>query len=631
MGLVQVIQFLSSMVKMETQSTKSYSWRASMVSKRIMGLLNALKVMPSISDTERTALDAGQVWFEAELFSGSPDFRSLADQPFPELTEEEQAFLDGPVQELCVMLDDWAIWSNREMPKKVWKFLAKHKFFGMIIPKDYGGLGFSAIAHSAVIQKLGSRSIPAAITVMVPNSLGPAELLIHYGTEEQKQHYLPRLAAGDDIPCFALTEPGAGSDAGALTSEGVVFKQDDGSLGLKLTWNKRWITLAAVSTVLGLAFRVRDPENLLGKGEDLGITCALIPTKTPGVIVGRRHDPLSTPFYNCPTQGKEVEIGLDAVIGGEAGIGGGWTMLMECLAAGRGISLPALSTGGTKLLTRVVTAHSTVRKQFGLPIGKFEGVEEPLARLVASTYMLDALRKMTLTPLDNGVQPPVATAMAKYWATELGRQAVNDAMDIMGGAGISLGPKNVIAQQYMSMPISITVEGANILTRTLMIFGQGALRCHPYAYKEVKSLEADDVEGFDSAFWGHIWHVVKNKLLTTGYYLTRGHLIDVPTYNETRRYYQLLTWSSTQFALLADAAMGSLGAKLKLREKVTGRFADVFSWMYICTAVLKNGKRRDVSKKTFLSCVTPCTTVYIVYNWPLRELQRILSCQWSVD
>lgn len=567
--------------------------RQLLISSGAMSLMKKLGVVPQISATERTALEAGVVWIEKDLFSGRPDFEKIMQEPYGTLTAEEKAFLNGPVEELCRMCQPWKIWKNREVPQDVWNFIKQKGFLGMIIPKEHGGLGFSAMAHSEVVMKIASRSLSTSISVMVPNSLGPAELLIHYGTEKQKQHWLPRLAKGDEIPCFGLTEPLAGSDAGSITSSGVIFKGQDGQLYIKLNWNKRWITLAAISTVIGMAFRLRDPENLLGKGEDLGITCALIPSTTPGVILGRRHDPLTIPFFNCPTQGKDVVVKLeDAVVGGLAGCGQGWSMLMECLAAGRGISLPAQSTGGAKLAYRAASSHSLVRKQFGVSIGKFEGVEEPLARIGASTYAIDAMRRFTLGALDKGLKPPVVTAMMKYQATEMGRRIVNDAMDILGGAGISLGHRNLIAEGYVATPIGITVEGANIMTRTLIIFGQGALRCHPYAFDEVSALESGDLKKFDTAFWGHIGHVVRNMCRSILLSITRGYIASVPSdvHPKVRIHYRRLSWASATFAILADIAMGSLGGQLKMKEKITGRFADIFSHMYMSTCVLKRFK-----------------------------------------
>ena len=552
--------------------------RTVLVSTPVMKLLKALNFLPAISETERVALEAGVVWVEGDLFSGKPDFKKVMNEPYAQLSPEEKHFIDNQVQTLCTMIDEHKLWQTKEFPQDAWNYIKKEKFLGMVIPKEYGGLGFSAMAHSEVIMKLSSRSVPACITVMVPNSLGPAELLVHYGTEAQKKHYLPRLAVGDEIPCFALTEPTAGSDAGAVQSEGVLFKGQDGKIYMRLNWNKRWITLAAISTVMGLAFRLRDPDNLLGKGEDLGITCALIPSKTPGVVLGRRHDPLGVPFYNCPTQGKDVVVNADeCIIGGMAGAGRGWKMLMECLAAGRGISLPAQSTGGTKLVARVASNHASIRKQFGVPIGKFEGVEEPLARIATINYLMEGLRRFTLGGLDKGMKPPVITAMVKYQTTELFRKALQDGMDILGGSGISRGPRNLLANAHIASPIAITVEGANILTRTLIIFGQGALRAHPFAFKEVNALEKGDYKGFDGAFWGHIGHIVRNAFRSVLLSLTRGRLAMSPYGGPTASYYKKLSWASASFAIMADIAMGALGGKLKFKEKITGRFADIFS------------------------------------------------------
>lgn len=563
--------------------------RAQLISRIVMKIL--APIMPSISETERTALEAGVVWAEGELFSGKPNFKRLMNEPYPNLTKEEQDFVNGPVERLCTIIDDWEIWEKRDIPKEAWDIIKKEKFLGMIIPKEYGGLGFSNLLHSEVIMKLSSRSIPACITVMVPNSLGPAELLIHYGTDEQKRTLLPRLASGEEVPCFALTEPTAGSDAASMNASGVVFKGPDGKLYLKLSWNKRYITLAAISTILGLAFRLRDPDNLLGKGEDVGITCALIPTKTPGVVVGRRHDPLGVPFYNCPTQGKDVVVPIDCVVGGVNGCGKGWGMLMECLAAGRGISLPAQSTGGSKMVTRAISAYASIRKQFGTPIGKFEGIEEPIARIAGHNYLLEAMRRYTLGALDQGIKPPVVTAMVKYHATEISRRSITDAMDVAGGSAISRGPRNLFAHLYIGMPIGITVEGANIMTRTLIIFGQGALRAHPFAFKEVRAIEERDLTAFDRAFWGHVGHVVRNMCRAIGLSVTRGWLAPTPSnvamFGSTARYYRRLSWASASFAIMADIAMGSLGGALKMREKITGRYADILSWMYIGTAVLR--------------------------------------------
>ena len=569
-----------------------------LLSAAALKAVRALKLLPVISETERQAIDAGTVWVEAELFSGRPDFRRILDQPYPGLEPAEQAFLDGPVEEVCRITDDWEVYQNRDLPQLVWDLLKRERFFGMIIPEEYGGLGFSASANSAVVARLSTVNAPLAITVMVPNSLGPAELLVHYGTDRQKRHYLPRLARGEEMPAFALTEPGAGSDAGSISSSGVVFEADDGKLYLRLNWNKRYITLASVATVLGLAFKLEDPDGLLGGEADRGITCALIPTDTAGVDIGRRHDPMGIPFYNCPTTGNDVVVPLEeAVIGGLGGVGQGWRMLMESLAAGRGISLPALAAGGTQMVARVAGAHALVRKQFGLSIGRFEGIEEPLARVGGFAYLLEAARRYTCGGLDLGAKPAVVTAMAKHYFTELNRIAINDGMDVLGGNAISRGPRNLLANSYIATPIAITVEGANILTRTLVIFGQGAIRCHPFALREILAAQSNDVAAFDRALWGHVGHVVRNSARALLLSLSRGALAPSPVSGAAARYYRKLAWASASLALFADLAMGTLGGDLKRKEKITGRFADIFSWLYLGSTVLRRfeaeGRRRE--------------------------------------
>ncbi len=571
--------------------------RRTLLSGPIMKLLDVLNFLPTISETEQTAIDAGTVWMEGELFSGKPDFKKILDQPYPDLTKEERDFLEGPVEKICEMVNDWDVFVDKGFEDKTWNYLKKEGFFGLIIPRKYGGLEFSATAHSTIVAKLASRCGPLATTVMVPNSLGPAELLNHYGTDAQKEHYLPRLASGVEMPCFALTEPNAGSDAGGMQSYGEVFKAEDGELYLKLNWTKRYITLAAISTVIGLAFKLRDPENHLGKGEDLGITCALVPSDTDGVVLGRRHDPLGVPFYNCPTDGKDVVVPIDAIIGGKDGAGNGWRMLMESLAVGRGISLPAQGLGGAKLATRVVGAYTAIRKQFGLNIGKFEGIEEPMARIGGYTYLMEAARKYTTGGLDKGAKPAVVTAIAKYNFTELTREIINDAMDIVGGAGISRGPRNVFAHGYISLPIAITVEGANILTRTLMIFGQGAIRCHPYALKEINALMEKDVKAFDENFWAHIGHVGRNKARSFMLSLTRGRLAGSPVSGPAAKYYRKMAWASASFAFFADIALGSYGGALKMKEKIAGRYADILSYLYLGTATLKRFEAEGSKKE----------------------------------
>ncbi len=554
------------------------------------------RALPSMSDTEREALEAGTVWWDAELFSGRPNFKKLLAVPKPTLSEEERSFLDGPVNELCEMLDDWRISHElRDLPPEVWRFLKEKGFFGMIIPKEYGGLELSALGHSAVVSKISSRSLTAAVTVMVPNSLGPAELLLHYGTDEQKRHYLPRLARGEDVPCFALTGPEAGSDAGAMPDTGIVcrgeFEGRKDVLGIRLNWNKRYITLAPVATVLGLAFKLYDPDKLLGEREDLGITVALIPTGTPGITTGRRHDPLNVPFQTGPTQGKDVFIPVEWIVGGPKRAGQGWRMLMECLAAGRSISLPALSVGAGKVAARTVGAYGRVRRQFNLPIGRFEGVEEALARIAGYTYMMDAGRTLTLAAVDAGEKPSVVSAIVKYQLTEHMRRVVNDAMDVRGGSGICMGPRNLMGRAYLGLPIGITVEGANILTRSLIIYGQGAIRCHPYIYREMSAVGDEDrrrgLREFDRAIFGHIGFVISSAARSLFLALTGGRFARVPVSGAAHRYAQHVERLSAAFAICSDLAMLTLAGGLKRREKISGRLADALSHLYLASALIK--------------------------------------------
>ncbi len=561
--------------------------RRVLVTEFLVKLITKLGLLPKISETEKIALTSGTIWVDGQLFSGRPDFKWIFAQKYPQLTAEEKNFLDNEVEEVCRICSDYEVQKLRDLPENVWQFLREKKFFGMIIPKEFGGLGFSAYAHSCVIQKLSSRSVPLAITAMVPNSLGPAELLMHYGTQTQRDYYLPRLADGRELPCFALTEPTAGSDATSIISSGVLFKDETGAIKIRLNWNKRYITLGAYATVIGVAFQLRDPEKLLSQNEEIGITCALIPNTTAGVRQGRRHDPLCTPFVNSPLNGENVVVGLDAVIGAEAGLGKGWKMLMECLAAGRGISLPSTGTGGSKLVARAVSAYSAIRQQFGTAVGKFEGVEEVLARIASRTYAVDAMRAFTAGSIDCGSKPAVITAIAKYHATEIFRQNINDGMDIMGGRGIIRGPRNVLANAYFSTPISITVEGANIMTRSLIHFGQGAIMCHPYAYKEIEALEKGDIKTFDKIFFAHINHLVSNLARSVVLSLTRGYFRKPFKCGLIGRYERKISWCSATFALLADLALARFGGNLKRKEKINGRFGDVLSAMYIATSVLK--------------------------------------------
>ncbi|PTN12696.1 acyl-CoA dehydrogenase [Nitrosomonas aestuarii] len=557
------------------------------------------KMLPQISQTEQEALDAGTVWWDGDLFSGRPDWNKLLAYPKPQLSDEEQTFLDGPVEQLCEMLDEWQITHELiDLPPEVWQFIKDNGFFGLIIPKEYGGYGFSALAHSEVVMKISSRSGTAAVTVMVPNSLGPAELLLHYGTDEQKNHYLPRLAKGLEVPCFGLTSPEAGSDAGSIPDYGIVCKSEfEGKqdvLGMRVTWEKRYITLGPVATILGLAFKLYDPDHLLGQEEDLGITLALIPTDTPGLNIGRRHFPLNAAFQNGPNSGEDVFIPMEWIIGGQAGVGQGWRMLMNCLAAGRSISLPATGAGAAKLAARTSGAYGRVRVQFNTPIGYFEGIEEALARIGGNAYMMDAARVMTAGAVDLGEKPSVISAIVKYHLTERARQAVNDAMDIHGGKGICIGPRNYLGRSYQHIPVSITVEGANILTRSMIIFGQGAIRCHPYILQEVTAANDTDKKRaskiFDAALVGHVLFSMRNTMNSIVYGLFGKYMKgSVPENSppEIANYYQQLTRLSVNFAFLADIALMFLGGALKRKERLSARLGDILSYLYLCSATLK--------------------------------------------
>jgi acyl-CoA dehydrogenase len=554
------------------------------------------RIMPAMSDTEREALEAGTVWWEAELFNGAPRWEKLFGVSKAQLSPAEQAFIDGPVEELCRKLDDWDITHvRRDLPPEVWQYLKDNGFFGMIIPKQYGGLEFSALAHSAVVMKVSSRSVSAGVTVMVPNSLGPAELLLRYGTDAQKNHYLPRLARGQEVPCFALTGPEAGSDAASIPDRGVVCRSEFAGqkdvLGIRLNWEKRYITLGPVATVLGLAFQLYDPDHLLGKDEDLGITLALIPTNTPGVKIGSRHNPLNIAFQNGPNWGHDVFIPTDWIIGGRDYIGQGWRMLMDCLAAGRSISLPAQATSAGKHAARFVGAYARIRKQFKVPIGRFEAIEEALSRIGGYTYLMDAARVFTARAVDLGEKPAVASAIVKYQLTEHMRRVVIDAMDVQGGAGICLGPNNFMGRVYQAVPISITVEGANILTRSLIVYGQGAIRCHPYVLKEMRAVSNPDraagLAAFDRAFIGHVGFVISNVARSLWLGIGGEHFVRVPIDGPGRRYARRLTRVSATFALVSDFAMLSFGSSLKRKERISGRFADVLSYMYLASAAIK--------------------------------------------
>ena len=562
--------------------------RRLVISKRLMSGLAPL--FPRMGETERIAMEAGSVWWDGELFAGNPDWCKLLDFRPQAISDKEQAFLDGPVEELCRKLDDWQVWQDRALPPEIWDHLKREGFFGMIIPEEYGGLGFSAIAHSAVVTKVGSRSVPAACVLMVPNSLGPAELLLDYGTEEQRAHYLPRLARGEEIPCFALTEPHAGSDAASGRSRGVVCRgtfDGEAVIGIRLNWHKRYITLAPVATLIGLAFQISDPEGLLDGPPERGITCALVPRNLPGIEIGAHHDPLGVPFPNGPIVGRDVFIPIDFVIGGPAGVGLGWRMLMDCLAAGRSISLPSLSVGAAQLATCVAGAYATVREQFNMPIGRFEGIEEALARIGGYTYLMDAARVVTCGALDAGEKPAVVSAIVKAYLTEGMRRVMNDAMDILAGAGICRGPNNLLGRGFVSVPLGITVEGANILTRSMIIFGQGALRCHPYVYREMLAIEKADLAAFDRAFFGHVNFFARNAVRVLILGLSGGRLSPAPVVGGEAYHYRTLTRFSAAFALIADATLATLGGDLKRREKISGRLADALAWLYLGSTALK--------------------------------------------
>ncbi|WP_394127329.1 acyl-CoA dehydrogenase [Vibrio hepatarius] len=553
------------------------------------------KVLPPLSSTEKEAMEAGSVWWDGELFSGRPDFTKLHQYPKPTLTAEEQSFMDNELQTLLEMLDDHKIVKeDRDLPEEVWQYLRKERFFSLIISKEYGGRQFSSLANSTIVTKIATRSISAAVSVMVPNSLGPGELLSHYGTQEQKDYWLPRLADGTDIPCFALTGPEAGSDAGGIPDDGIVcYGEHEGKevLGIRLNWNKRYITLAPVATVLGLAFKMYDPDGLMGDKKELGITCALIPADHKGVEIGERHDPLGLAFMNGPTRGKDVFIPMEWLIGGQDYAGKGWRMLVECLSAGRGISLPALGTAIGHLTARTTGAYSYVRKQFGMSIGKFEGVAESLGRIGGLTYLLEATRTLTTTSLDLKEKPGIVTAIAKYHMTEMARTILNDSMDIHSGRAIQDGPMNYLAAPYLGIPVAITVEGANILTRNLMIFGQGATRCHPYVLKEMEAAaNPDEKQGakeFDDLLFKHIKHAMGNTFGAFGAALTGSRFVKADMSGPTQGYYKDMTRLSRALAVSADIAMATLGGDLKRKEMISARLGDALAYLYMASAALK--------------------------------------------
>jgi acyl-CoA dehydrogenase len=569
-------------------------WRRPLVSRRLLGVYRGM--LPSMSRTEQEALEAGNVWWEGELFSGIPNWRKLLELPEPRLTEEERAFLDGPTEELCRMIDDWQITHELgDMPKALWDFVKQKGFFALIIPKTYGGRGFSPLASSMVLTKISSRSATVASTIGVPNSLGPAELLLHYGTDEQKQRWLPGLASGAEVPCFALTSPRVGSDATAIVDTGIVCRgsfEGNEIVGIRLNWEKRYITLAPIATVLGLAFKLYDPDHLMGERDEYGITAALIPTRLPGIEIGRRHFPINIPFQNGPTRGHDVFVPLDYIIGGPKMAGHGWRMLVQQLAVGRSIVLPSNALGGAIGSVYAAGAYARIRRQFGLPIGKFHGVGEALARMAGTTYTMTAASRVTCTALNNGEKPAVASAILKYHNTEMARIVAHDAMDVHGGKAIMLGPKNYLARNYESVPIAITVEGANILTRNLIIFGQGAVRCHPYVRAEMDAVrDPDAAQGlakFDELLFKHVGYALSNAVRSFVMALTLALFTDVPALGVPRRFYQQINRFSASFALAADAAMLTMGGELKRKELLSARLGDVLSYLYLASMVLKH-------------------------------------------
>jgi acyl-CoA dehydrogenase len=564
----------------------------------MMKWMKANKILPQISDTERQALEAGHVWIDGEFFGGNPDFKKMLAQPYSKLPPEEQAFLDGPVEELLNLIDRYEIQRTKRMPEEILGFVKRKGFMGFLIPKEYGGLDFTTLGISTIMAKIGAVNATVGTFVVIPNSIGAAELIIHYGTQAQKDQYLPKLARGEYVPCFGLTEPTAGSDAASIKAEGTVFKDADGELKLKLNFRKRYITLAPIANLVILACKLSDPDNLLGKGEHIGITCVLIHQGTPGFVSGDHHDPIGDPFYNGPLYGKDVIVPVANIIGGAEKAGQGWRMLMEQLAGGRAVSLPAGAVGGARAVSAVTGAYSMVRQQFGLQIGRMEGVEEKIARIAALTYMMEGARIYACSAIDNGIQPPVTSAVLKAYTTRLFQDLVIDGMDVFSGAGVMQGPNNILGMGYKSAPVAITVEGANILTRTLMIFGQGATRCHPYALKVVDAVESDDAAKFRANLLGWLGHFFLGGLRTLMRGLTRGWTVGVPDVApQTRVYYRRLGWAASRFGFLTDLAMFAIGGKLKVRGKLTGRYADVLAWLILGMSTLRRfeaeGRREE--------------------------------------
>jgi acyl-CoA dehydrogenase len=607
-------------------------------------LLNWMRdnqILPQISDTERQALEAGDVWIDGEFFSGRPDFSRILKENYDTLPAHEQAFLDGPVEELLRLCDTYKLSRERKVPQEIMDFLASNGFFAMQIDKEYGGMPFSTLGKSCVMAKITPYSGILSALVVIPNSLGAAELLGHYGTEEQKKYYLPKLANGEFIPCFGLTEPTAGSDAASIKADGEVFRDADGDIKFRLNFRKRYITLAPIANLISLAVRLRDPDNLLGKGEDVGITVVLMEKGTEGLHIGDYHEPIGDAFPNGPIVGKNVIVPATDILGGLDYAGKGWKMLMESLAGGRMVSLPASGISSMRMAAAAMGAYSMVRQQFGIPIGKMEGISSKVGKVAALSYMFEGARVFGCSALDAGIQPPVASAIMKAWSTEVARECGIDAMDVLAGAAVMQGPNNVIGRNYCSAPVAITVEGANIMTRTLMVFGQGATRCHPYAYKVVQALEADDVSAFRRNLLGWMWQFLSGFFMTLLRGITRGHFtVSIPAVApQTRRWYRRLGWAATRFGLMTNLAMFLISGKLKARGNLTGRYADAVAWMMLATSTLRRyeaeGRREEDLPLVDYACQYAMAQVQIAFEGiyenfggPLGIILRSIGRPW---
>lgn len=613
--------------------------RRELLTRPVLSLVQA--AMPRLSATESEAIDAGDTWWDAALFTGNPDWNALLAIPPARLTEDEEAFLSGPVETLCGMIDDWRMtWETHDLSQDVWDYLKREKFFGMIIPKEFGGLGFSNFAHSEIVRKIATRSASAAVTAMVPNSLGPGELIIRFGTRAQQDYWLPRLADGREIPAFGLTSAEAGSDAAAMVDEGVVCQgewQGQEVVGIRLNWHKRYITLGPVATILGLAFKLRDPNGLLGGAEDIGITLALVPTDLPGVEIGRRHIPSMQSFQNGPNAGRDVFIPLDNIVGGPDRAGQGWQMLMSALAAGRGISLPSLSAAAAAFAAHTTGAYARVRSQFNLPIGKFEGIQERIARIAANAYLLDGARRLTCAGLDQGHHPAVIASIMKLHATERMRTVINDAMDVHGGKAVIEGPSNYLGNHYRAIPVGITVEGANILTRSLMVFGQGAIRSHPYLLDEIRAVGTAErgtaLAQFDAVLWKHVGHALKTAIRAFARGWTGGLFAPAPGAGRATRFYRQMSRYAAAFAFASDIAFLTLGGELKRRELLSARLGDILSELYLLSGALKRWEdegRQDADFPLLAWCMeSGFATIEqrfdeIIANFPARPVGWML-------